>query len=121
MDLSEVHKTRGKIISYVLKLEGDADHEFYIYCGMTNDGEKRMLQHTGIIPGGAKWTALHPPVALLSVCIHDTKEEALAAECCNWNLWAGKLGDFDAVRGGRLNGVEPLRYPPRGWRTKSPV
>ena len=40
--MDEVHKTRGKICSYVLRCEGDR-----IYCGHTKDLEVRMLQHTG--------------------------------------------------------------------------
>ena len=35
LDLSEIHKTKGKICSYVLKLDGDAEHDYYIYCGHT--------------------------------------------------------------------------------------
>ena len=75
-----------------------------------------MLQHTSAAPGGAKWTALHPPVELVSLRIHETPEEAMAAECANWNLWAGRLRNYDRVRGGRLNGVDPLKFAPRGWR-----
>ena len=86
MDLSQVHKTKGKICSYVHKLDGDSVHDFYIYCGMTKDAEYRMLQHAGAAPGGAKWTALHPPNELLSLKVHETEEDAIAAECANWNL-----------------------------------
>ena len=43
--LSEVHMTKGKIISYVLRLEGDDNNPFYIYCGMSQDMELRMLDH----------------------------------------------------------------------------
>ena len=114
--LDEIHKTKGKICSYVLKCDGDAAHPYYIYCGYTKDVEYRMLQHTGAAPGGAKWTAVHPPVELVSLRIHETPEEAMAAECANWNLWAGRLRDYDRVRGGRLNGVDPLKFAPRGWR-----
>ena len=115
-DLSQIHKAKGKICSYVLKCDGDDAHEFYVYCGMTADVEYRMLQHTGVCPGGAKWTALHSPNELLSLRIHETTEEAQVAECANFNLWCGRLRDYDRVRGGRLNGTEPLKYAPRGWR-----
>ena len=37
----------------------------------------------------------------------------MAAECANWNLWAGRLRNYDRVRGGRLNGVDPLKFAPR--------
>ena len=119
MDLSQVHKTKGKICSYVLKLDGDSVHDFYIYCGMTKDAEYRMLQHTGAAPGGAKWTTLHPPNEILSLKVHETEENAIAAECANWNLWSGRLKSYDRVRGGRLNGTDPLKYPPRGWNTET--
>ena len=107
--------TKGKIISYVLRLEGDDHNPFYIYCGHTRDGEIRMLQHTGAAPGGAAFCALHEPTEIISAKIHDSLEEALVAETMNWNLWAGKLKDYDLVRGGRLNGPGPLKYRPRGW------
>ena len=115
LDLTEIHKTKGKICSYVLKLDGDTEHDYYIYCGYTRDVEFRMLQHTGVAPGGAKWTAMHPPNEILSLRVHESSEEAMAAECANWNLWAGRLRNWDRVRGGRLNGLEPLKFPPRGW------
>ncbi len=78
-----------------------------------------MLQHTGCCPGGSKWTALHPPNELLSIHIHETQEEALAAECANSNLWCGRLKNYDRVRGGRLNGTGRLLYAPRGWQREN--
>ena len=47
--------------------------------------------------------------------------EALAVECANFNLWAGKLKNFDLVRGGRLNGVDPLKHAIRGWQSSCPA
>ena len=88
--MDEVHKTKGKICSYVLRCEGDR-----IYCGHTKDLEVRMLQHTGASPGGAKFCLEYPPQEILSVKIHETIAEALAMECANFNLWAGKLKNFD--------------------------
>ena len=111
--MDEVHKTKGKIVSYVLRCEGDR-----IYCGHTKDLEVRMLQHTGGSPGGAKFCLEYPPQEILSVKIHETVAEALAMECANFNLWAGKLKNFDKVRGGRLNGVEPLKHAIRGWHVQ---
>ena len=108
--MDEVHKTKGKICSYVLRCEGDR-----IYCGHTKDLEVRMLQHTGASPGGAKFCLEYPPQEILSVKIHETVAEALAMECANFNQWCGKLKNYDMVRGGRLNGVDPLRHAIRGW------
>ena len=117
--LDEIHKTKGKICSYVLKCDGDAEHPYYIYCGYTKDVEYRMLQHTGVAPGGAKWTAKHLPNQIMAICLHATMEEALAAECGHWNLWAGRLKNYDQIRGARLNGCDPLKFPPRGWRIQA--
>ena len=116
-DLSEIHRTKGKICSYVLKCEGDENFPFYVYCGYTaKDLEKRMLQHSGQISGGALFTKEHKPTGeILALCVHETEEEAMASECAFWNLWAGKLGNYDQIRGGRYNGVAPLKYAPRCW------
>ena len=111
-DLSEIHRTKGKICSYALECA-----EGRVYVGHTaHDLEKRMLQHMGKAPGGAKFTKEYPPTGkLLSCCVHQDVESAMAAECALWNLWAAKLGSYDLVRGGRLNGCAPLKFPPRGW------
>ena len=118
MDVSEVHKTKGKICSYVLKCTPPANSEkdAYYYVGMTEDVERRMLQHTGASEGGAQFTATYCPIELINIKIHEILEEAYAAEVANWNLYAGLLKDYDAVRGGRYNSILPLRYPPRGWK-----
>ena len=115
MDIGEVHRTKGKICTYVLELEGDQENEAYYWVGYSLDLERRMLQHCGKAPGGAKWTALHPPKKLLEVKVHDSVSEALARETANWNLLAALHG-HDNVRGGRYNLCEPLKYLPRTWR-----
>ena len=117
MNIFDIHRTKGKICSYAIKCEGDEKHEFYVYCGHTaKDLEYRMLQHSGGAPGGAVFTKAHPPTGeILSVCVHQTVEDAMAAECALWNLWIGKLGDYDRVRGARYNGIQSLKYHPRGW------
>ena len=45
--LDLVHKQKGTICSYCLKLEGDEENDYYVYVGWTKDLEKRMLEHTG--------------------------------------------------------------------------
>ena len=77
-----------------------------------------MLQHTGAAPGGAKFCLENPPEEILSVKIHESVAEALAMECANFNLWCGKLKDYDKVRGGRLNGTDPLKHAIRGWNVQ---
>jgi len=115
LDIGEVHRTKGKICVYTLELEGDQDNEKYFWCGYSQDLERRILQHCGKAPGGAKWTALHRPKKLLQVTEQHSVSEALAMETAQWNLLAAIHGP-DVVRGGRYNLCEPLRYPPRGWR-----
>ena len=112
-----VDRVRGTHCAYALELQGDDRRPFYVYCGHTaKDLEYRMLQHTQQAPGGAVFTKAHPPTGeFLSVCVHATEEDAMAAECAAWNLWAGKLGSYQQVRGGRYNGLQDLQWPPRGW------
>lgn len=35
-----------------------------LYCGMTTNLERRLLQHNGQLPGGAKYTANRRPVVI---------------------------------------------------------
>ena len=109
------HHSKGKYVSYCLRLEGDEHAPFYVYCGSSQDIELRMLAATGIREfEQAAFCRLHPPVELLSLRIHESMEEAVVCETANYNLWAGKLGDHNRVRGGRMNGIN-MPYPPRGW------
>ena len=115
MDISEIHWTRNKICSYVLQLEGDEKRDAYYWVGYSSDLEKRILQHLDCAPGGAQFTSLHKPVSILQIRVHESVSEALAMETALWNFWAGKLKDYNAVRGGRYNCVEDLKYKPRCW------
>ena len=44
-----------------------------LYTGYTNDVEKRLRQHRGELPGGARYTHAHPPKKL--VCLYETAEK----------------------------------------------
>ena len=44
---------------YLLRCRGDT-----LYAGITTDLSRRMRQHRGELPGGAKYTRTHPPAAL---------------------------------------------------------
>ena len=113
------HHSKGKYVSYCLRLEGDEHAPFYVYCGSSQDIELRMLAATGIREfEQAAFCRLHPPTELLSLRIHETMEEAVVCETANYNLWAGKLGDHERVRGGRMNGIN-MPFPPRGWPRES--
>lgn len=60
---------------YILRC---ADDSFYI--GATNNLEKRIRAHNGLIKGGAKYTRAKKPVELVYYEKYDTKSEALQKE-----------------------------------------
>lgn len=51
-----------------------------LYCGSTNNLEKRLKQHNGLLAGGAKYTKGKQPVQLVYVEEFSTKSEALRRE-----------------------------------------
>mgnify|MGYP002521067706 FL=1 len=52
---------------YLIRCRGDT-----LYAGITTDLARRMRQHRGELPGGAKFTRAHPPLALEVVwCAED--------------------------------------------------
>lgn len=55
-----------------------SDGSFYI--GMTKDINKRLLQHNGIIAGGARYTTQRKPVQLRFYETHETVGLALKRE-----------------------------------------
>ena len=112
---------KGTHCAFALRLQGDANAPDYTYVGSTCDLQTRIAQHTGAIPGGAKWTSLHLPVAVLDVVPCSTAFQAACVECGLWGLYAGKCKDYDRVRGGKFCMLEPLRFPPTGWKTERPT
>lgn len=58
---------------YILRCQDDS-----LYTGITPNLRRRMRQHWGKLPGGAKYTRSHPPAAL--VCIWETDEHTAAAK-----------------------------------------
>ena len=52
--------TQNNWLIYILKC-GDGS----LYCGITNNLEKRLKQHKGEIKGGAKYTRSHWPCKLV--------------------------------------------------------
>ena len=51
-----------------------------LYCGITNDIEKRLKQHKGEIKGGAKYTRSHWPCKLVYEEKSESRSEALQRE-----------------------------------------
>lgn len=50
------------------------------YCGITNNMEKRLKMHNGILKGGAKYTRGRRPVTLEAFALCETMSEALYLE-----------------------------------------
>ena len=51
-----------------------------LYCGVTNNMDRRISQHNGQIPGGARYTRGRRPVRLLANRACGDKSEALRLE-----------------------------------------
>ena len=68
LDLSAVHRCRGLWVSYVLKCEGDEEAPYYIYVGVSQDVELRMLAHTGIREFEQAEFTKNIPSSTCSVC-----------------------------------------------------
>ena len=51
-----------------------------LYCGITNNLEKRLKQHKGEIKGGAKYTRSHWPCKLVYEEKSTSRSEALQRE-----------------------------------------
>ncbi len=51
-----------------------------LYCGVTTQVSRRLLQHNGVRPGGAKYTRGRRPVALCAFAPCKDKAEAYRVE-----------------------------------------
>ena len=60
---------------YILECRDDS-----LYCGITNNLEKRLKQHSGEIKGGAKYTRSHWPCKLVYKEKSASRSEALQRE-----------------------------------------
>jgi putative endonuclease len=50
------------------------------YCGSTNNLDRRLAQHNGDIPGGARYTQSRRPVELMVTCACADRGTALRLE-----------------------------------------
>lgn len=50
------------------------------YCGIAMDVGRRLAQHNGLLPGGARYTRGRRPVTLLASAACGSRSEALQAE-----------------------------------------
>ena len=71
MDISP----QKKWLIYILKCRDGS-----LYCGITNNIEKRLKQHKGEIIGGAKYTRSHWPCKLVYKEKSTSRSEALQRE-----------------------------------------
>ncbi len=86
MSISDIHKFRGRHVSYALRCQGDIPR---IYVGSTSDIEQRFVDHGQ--GRAAKFTKAHPPTGeILHIKEHETVREALLCELGLWSLFAGK-------------------------------
>ena len=60
---------------YILECRDDS-----LYCGITNNLEKRLKQHNGEIKGGAKYTRSHLPCKLVYKEASASRSEASQRE-----------------------------------------
>jgi hypothetical protein len=78
------------------------DKNLSLYCGVTNDLDKRLRQHNGDIVGGAKYTRANRPCVLASSVVnHDYK--AGQYQWCNY-LWGCYRKSRDRKLTGTLSG-----------------
>jgi len=52
-----------------------------LYCGITRDVARRLDEHNGVMPGGAKYTRSRRPVTLFGSVLVADRPEALRLEC----------------------------------------
>lgn len=65
-----------------------------LYCGITNNIEKRISQHNGILTGGARYTSTRRPVHIIGTKLCDSKSIALKLEYKVKKLNKSKKLDF---------------------------
>ncbi len=51
-----------------------------LYCGITKDMQRRLAQHNGLLPGGARYTSGRRPVRLLGSMACKNRSEAVKIE-----------------------------------------
>jgi len=61
---------------YLLRCADDS-----LYCGVTTDMDRRLQEHNGLLPGGARYTRSRRPVTLLVALPVADRSEAARVEC----------------------------------------
>ncbi|MBO4336284.1 MAG: GIY-YIG nuclease family protein [Desulfovibrio sp.] len=65
-------------LNWYVYLLSCADHS--LYCGITTDLARRLAQHNGELPGGARYTRGRRPCRLLAFAQKPSKSLALSLE-----------------------------------------
>lgn len=60
---------------YLLRCADDS-----LYCGVTTDVARRLAQHNGLLPGGARYTRTRRPVRLEACRACSDRSQALRLE-----------------------------------------
>ena len=103
---------KGTHCAYALRLEGDAHAHEYYYVGSTSDLQTRIAQHTGAIPGGAKWTALHPPTAVFGRGALRYRFSGCLRRSCHVGLARGTVQGFQPRARCKVRHVRSPTIPP---------
>tara|TARA_Y100000590_G_scaffold142214_1_gene163120 strand:- start:2873 stop:3154 length:282 start_codon:yes stop_codon:yes gene_type:complete len=74
-------KSKNNWLIYILQCSDDS-----LYCGITNNLEKRLKQHNGEIKGGAKYTRSHRPCKLVYKEESASRSEAAQREAIIKNM-----------------------------------
>ena len=77
-----------------------------LYCGITNDLNKRIKQHNGEIKGGAKYTLARKPVQIVYTKKAANRSAALKLEC-----YFKKLSRKDKIKLINQELVHPADHP----------
>jgi len=85
-----------------------------LYTGVTTDPARRLRQHAGLLPGGAKYTAARRPAAFAAVWEAGEKSAALSLERrlkrlthAQKEALAAGSGKFEALFPPGIRRVEP--------------
>ena len=101
-----------KWFAYMLRC---ADGSYY--PGITTDIHRRLRQHNGKEPGGAKYTRGRRPVRLVFYTSYETKSEAAKREAYWKTLSHDQKKGWDHSLHGRCGGAAPScsSIPRKNW------
>ena len=78
-----------KYYTYILRCADDT-----LYAGITTDIERRVDEHNGVLPGGARYTSGRGPVRLVYSAEFVDRSSATKEECRIKNLTRSEKEDL---------------------------